>query len=320
MKPPKKFTAQADFSSLAIEMWKAQRMHIQGYRFVGKHSAIKICEWTKKSIRGKGNCYKEKFYGIHSHQCIQISPAVFFCDMNCLHCWRSLNFSLPPKNFVWDKPELIFKNCIEEHKKILKGFWGAAKLNKKKISEAEQPKHFAISLSGEPTLYPYLPEFIDLLKGRGMTAFLVTNGMHPEMIKKLIWHQPTNLYVTLHAPNEKIFKKECYPIMKNGWDNLLKSLSLLKKFECYTVIRLTLNKVTNMQFPEEYANIIEKARPKFVEVKAYMAVGGARAKLPYSTMPLMHEIIAFAKEIEKHSSYKIVNEKEDSRVVLMKRK
>ncbi len=320
MKPPKKFSAQAELLGLPIEKWKAQRMYIQGYRFVGKHSAIKVCEWTKKSIRGKGHCYKEKFYGISSHQCVQMSPAVFFCDLNCLHCWRSLQFMLPKKSFKWDSPQEIFDGCIKEHKKVIQGFWGALKVNEKKMREAEKPKHFAISLSGEPAFYPHLPELIDLIKSKGMTAFLVTNGMHPKMIKKLINHQPTNLYVTLHAPTEEIYRKECCPIIKNVWARLLRSLSLLKKFDCNTVIRLTLNKVTNMKNPEEYAKIIEKVKPKFVEVKAYMAVGGARQKLPYSTMPFFEEIKDFAKEIEKNSSYKIVNDKEDSRVVLMTRK
>ena len=71
---------------------------------------------------------------------------------------------------------------------------------------------------------------------------------------------------------------------------------------------------------EEYAKIIEEAKPKFVEVKSYMAVGGAREKMGYKAMPLFSEILSFAKEIEKNSSYKIVDKKEDSRVVLLKRK
>ncbi|MEK6893150.1 MAG: 4-demethylwyosine synthase TYW1 [Nanoarchaeota archaeon] len=319
MKPPLNFSRQIDLSNVSLEKWKAERMHVQGYRFVGRHSAIKVCEWTKKCIRGRKCCYKEKFYGINSHRCVQMSPAVFFCDLNCLHCWRSLQFMLPKKNFKWDSPEEIFDGCIKEHRKFIQGFWGALKVNEKKMSEAEKPKHFAISLSGEPTLYPYLPEFIDLIKSKEMTAFLVTNGMHPKMIKKLINHQPTNLYLTLHAPNSELFQKECCPIVKNGWKKMLKTLNLLKEFDCNTVIRLTLNKVTNMRNPEEYAKIIEKANPKFVEVKAYMAVGGAREKLPYSTMPFFKEIKDFAKEIEKNSSYKIANDKKDSRVVLMKR-
>jgi len=320
MKPPKKFPCQVNLSKVAVPEWKAKRMYLQGYRFVGKHSAIKICEWTKKAIRNKNFCYKQKFYGIQSHRCIQMSPVAFFCDFNCMHCWRSLSFILPPEKFEWDSPELIFRGCISEFKKAIAGFKGNKNIKKETYLEANSPMHFAISLSGEPTLYPYLPELIDLIKSEGKTAFLVSNGAHPEMIKKLINHQPTFLYITLPAPNEEIFRKECNPIINDGWKRLNKSLSLLKEFSCNTVIRLTLSKSSNMLLPEKYAEIIENVKPSFVEVKAYMAVGGARAKMPYESMPSHDEIISFAKEIEENSSYRIINQKSDSRVVLLARK
>ena len=44
-------------------------MEKQGYRFIGDHSIIKICRWTKKSLRNEGECYKNKFYGIPSWRC-----------------------------------------------------------------------------------------------------------------------------------------------------------------------------------------------------------------------------------------------------------
>jgi len=47
-----------------------------GYRFVGRHSAIKVCSWTKESIRGENFCYKKKFYNIESNQCVQMTPAM----------------------------------------------------------------------------------------------------------------------------------------------------------------------------------------------------------------------------------------------------
>lgn len=55
----------------------------QGYKLIGNHSAIKLCLWTRKSIKsnGKEHCYKEQFYkdmGIESHRCIQMTPALPF--------------------------------------------------------------------------------------------------------------------------------------------------------------------------------------------------------------------------------------------------
>ena len=65
------------------------------------------------------------------------------------------------------------------------------------LKEAFKPIHFAISLSGEPTMYPKLPELIDEIHKRGMTAYLVTNGSYPDMVEKLINHEPTQFYITL---------------------------------------------------------------------------------------------------------------------------
>jgi tRNA wybutosine-synthesizing protein 1 len=321
MRVPKRFSRRVDFSGVALPREKAKAMHVQGYRFVGKHSAIKVCEWCKKSIRGCGECYKQKFYGINSRRCLQMTPVAFFCDFNCLHCWRSLDFELPPEDFKWDSPEEIFEECLREQWRVIQGFKSRKGIDMNKFKEAEMPKHFAISLSGEPTLYPYLPEFIDLLKSKGMTAFLVTNGAHPEMIRKLIGkHEPTNLYVTLPAPDEKMYWKECCPRISDGWQKIHETLSLLRNFKCDTVIRLTLSKHSNMVHPEEYAEIIEKYKPKYIECKAYMPVGGARAKMGYKAMPEHEEIMDFARDIEKNSGYEIKDEKEDSRVVLLERK
>jgi tRNA wybutosine-synthesizing protein 1 len=92
---------------------------------------------------------------------------------------------------------------------------------------------------------------------------------------------------------------------------------MLGKFDCNTVVRLTLTKGLNFTDPKGYAEILEKSGTKYIEAKAYMAVGGSRRVLQYTDMPLFEEIKQFAEEIEKHSSYKIVSEKPDSRVVLL---
>lgn len=321
MKPLKKeFKSVVDLSNIPIQKWRAERMYKQGYRFVGKHSAVKLCMWNSKAIRDRGMCYKNKFYGIDSHRCIQMTPAAFFCDFNCLHCWRSLHFHLPNEKFEWDSPKLIFEGCIKEHKKLIQGFKSYGNKKNPKILEAEKPNHFAISLSGEPTLYPYLSELIDIIKSHGMTCFLVTNGAHPEMIHKLINHQPTNLSVTLPSPDEKTFEQECFPMIDNAWQRIQETFSLFSKFSCRTTIRLTLSKSSNMHSPEKYAGIIKKYQPKLIMCKGYVACGGAREKMGTEAMPSFEEILHFAEQIEKNSSYKIINSEKVSCVVLLSNK
>lgn len=290
-----------------------------GYRFVGRHSAIKVCHWTKESIRGKNFCYKKKFYGIESNQCVQMSPAQFFCTFNCRFCWRNFNYMLPRQHEEWDDPKQILDGCIEAQTQILQGFFGNPDTDREKLSEAMTPQHVAISLSGEPTLYPYLPEFIDEIMGRKMTAFLVSNGTRPQMIERLLDHQPTNLYISFYGTTPEMYKKTAVPMEKDYWENVNQSLKMLGKFDCNTVVRLTLSHGFNFTDPKGYAEIIEKSGAKFVECKGFMAVGGSRRSMKYENMPQHKEIQEFAAEFERHSSYRIIDEKPDSRVVLLTR-
>jgi Fe-S oxidoreductases len=289
----------------------------QHYALVGNHSAVQICSWTKKSLRDEDYCYKQKFYGIQSHRCCQMSPAVAWCQHRCLFCWRAIEHTLGDKiEGNVDNPKEIIDKCIEAQRKQLVGFKGNKKVNLKKLQEAFEPKHFAISLAGEPTIYPKISDLIKELKKRKITSFLVTNGMLPEVLAKI--EPPTQLYVSLDAPNEKIYKKIDRPVA-GSWNHLIKTLNMLPKLgkKTRTVLRLTLVKGINIAEPENYAKLIKIAKPKFVEVKAYMAVGFSRKRLGPSFMPTHFEVKEFAKEISKFCDYKIVDEKENSRVVLM---
>jgi tRNA wybutosine-synthesizing protein 1 len=295
-------------------------LYKQGYRLVGSHSAIKVCDWTKKSMRDEGFCYKQQFYNICSHRCCQMTPALQFCNHRCIFCWRDISFTKTKWEGKIDSPKDIVDGCIKEHIRYLHGFGGNKHANKKKLQESYSPNQFAISLSGEPTFYPKLPQLIDEIKGRNATAFLVTNGTNPNMLKKLIKnHEPTQLYITLPAPNEEIYKKVCNPLVKGTWKKILQSISLLKKFRCSTVLRMTLLKGYNMSYPEQYAEIIKSSEADFVECKAYMWVGYSRQRLAQENMPRHEEIKDFAEQIARLSGYRIKDEKKESRVVLLQK-
>ena len=299
-----------------------EKMEKAGYRFVGKrkHSAIKICSWCKSSLNEKGSCYKQKFYGIASSQCIQMSPTALVCSENCLFCWRPLRYTLPASTDEWDSPKEIMEGCIEAQRDLLQGFGGNPNTDSRKFYNAMRPKHVAISLSGEPTLYPMIGGLIEEIHNRKMTSFLVTNGTLPERLQGLLDNdqQPTQLYITLAAPDKKTLSKTALPMFDDAWERLQTSLSMLEQFK-RTVIRLTLVKNLNLVNPEGYAELVDKAGPSYLEVKAFMSVGGARDRLAYELMPTDKEIIEFAEVIEKNSSYKIIDHKQDSRVVLLTR-
>ncbi len=288
----------------------------QGYRIVGSHSAVKVCLWCKKAIKNEDSCYKQTFYGIKSNRCIQSSVSLTNCTHKCVFCWRSLEHTDPEEIKNPDSPKDIVDGLIKEQTLFLKGFRGNTQTNSTKYRESTLPKHIALSLAGDATLYPLLPELIEEIHSRDMTSFLVTNGQQPEMLKKLIKNPPTQTYITLPAPNKEIYKKTCNPHHKDGWDRLMKSLEILQKFPRAT-IRLSVMKGLNMVNPEEYAQIIKQFPPQFIEVKAVMTVGYAQYRLDYKNMARHEEIKEFSEKLAKELGWKIVAEKAESRVTLI---
>jgi len=303
-----------------IDKIKQKDLYRQGYRLVGNHSAVKVCEWTKKSLRDEGFCYKEKFYDTQCHRCVQMTPALGSCGHRCVWCWRDIDFTKPKWIGKVDDPKFIVDECIKANAKYLEGFGGSKKTNMEKYKERLKPQQFAISLSGEPTMYPKLDGLILELRKRKINSFLVTNGTNPGMLKKLLDKkaQPTQLYVTLPAPDEETYLRVCSPLIENGWKKILKSLSLMSKFK-RNVIRLTLVKDINMFDVEKYAELIKKYKPKNVEAKGYVHVGYSQKRLKKTNQPYHHEIKEFASKLAKLTGYKVIDDKKESKVVLLKK-
>lgn len=317
----------------------------QHYAIVGKHSAVQVCRWTKKSLRDEGVCYKEKFYGIKSHLCCQMTPAVMWCPNQCLHCWRAIELTIGDKlGEGIDSPNEIIDGCIEAQKKLLIGFkkiptskgHRVSKANMKKWKEAQEPMQFAISLSGEPMIYENIGGLIEELRIRGKTSFLVTNGLYPEKIKELAEKKqlPTQLYISVNTPNKKLYEEFHRSSMKNAWEKLNESLEIMSRLVCRTapkgvprdiskgmstrgIFRINLVKDLNMEGIEEYAELIKKANPMFVEIKGFMSVGFARQRIGYDKMPYHKDVREFAEKLAKVSGLKILDEKKESRVVLL---
>jgi len=290
----------------------------QGYRLVGKHSAIKLCYYCKSSLKDNGDCYKNKFYGINSWKCIQASVTLDICNLRCQWCWRDIDYN-PKKVKFLDDPKEIIEGFVKEQKNALDGYLGNEKVNKEKIIESMKPRHIALSLTGDACMYPRLPELINEIHKKNMTSFLVTNGTFTEMVKRLVNNQPTQMYITLPAADEETFKHVCRPIANNLWGKIIDSLSLLRKFRRSTV-RLTLGRGLNFKDPEKYAKIINDNEFKFLELKSVMCVGYARYRITGEQMLGHEEIKKFAEELSKMTDFKIIDEEPRGRVVLMSKK
>ncbi|MCD6461215.1 MAG: 4-demethylwyosine synthase TYW1, partial [Thermoplasmata archaeon] len=145
----------------------------QHYRVVGSHGGVKLCHWLKKKLTTGEACYKEKFYGIESHRCLQMTPAVDACTQSCLFCWRFQGFTRTSISDP-DDPKALLDGSIEAQRKLISGFGGDPRVSREMYEEAKNPNQIAISLSGEPTLYERLGEFIEEAKRRNMTTFVVS--------------------------------------------------------------------------------------------------------------------------------------------------
>ena len=304
----------------------------QHYELVGDHSAVQVCRWTKKSIRDEGVCYKEKFYGIESHRCCQMTPAVMWCPNQCIHCWRAIELTLGEKiDGKTDSPKEIIDGCIKAQKKLLEGFKikpetkhkTVSKANMEKWEEAQEPMQFAISLSGEPTVYEKIGDLVEELRKRGKTSFLVTNGLYPEKLKELSKKDqlPTQLYVSVNAPNKRLYDKFHRSCKKDAWELLNQSLDILSsvKSKTRTIFRINLVKDLNMkdEHVKEFAELIKKANPLFVEVKGFMSVGFARQRLGYERMPSYKEMKDFCKKLSKATGSKVLDSHEYSRAFVL---
>ena len=295
----------------------------QKYHLIGNHSAVKRCKWLYESIINDRPCYKQKFYGIKSHRCIQMTPSLYYCTQQCLFCWRAQSGDLQVswdemKIPIYDSPELIFEGSLRAQEKILTGYKGNPKTNWRKFEEALRPKHVAISLTGEPTLYEPLGELIRTYHQKGFTTFLVSNGTLPAKLSKLS-QEPSQLYISVCAPNEQVYNRVCRPEFPTAWEKLNETLGLLQSFHCPTVLRMTLVKEHNMDRIEEYAKLIEKSNPTYIEIKAYMHIGFSGLRLGFDRMPLHSEIKNFASQLSEKSGYKVLDEAPESRVVLLSR-
>jgi len=291
------------------------------------HSTVELCHWTKKSLKDEADCYKKIFYGIDTHRCVEFSPAGMMCHMKCIFCWRPMEFmkKIHMNEDEVDEPKDLMNGILQERRRLLSGYPGNPKVNMLKYREAINPNHYAISLSGEPTLYPKLPQLIKYIKEelKARSIFLVTNGVEPNMLKRLIKEDtlPTQLYLSMNAPNKELFIKINRPLIKDAWERWLESLNLLSKMNTRTVIRMTLIKDfnTDPKYMSEYAELIETGNPHFVEIKSYMHVGYSTRRLKKENMLYHNEVREYVKQLIRYldGKFAFMDEHPPSRIVVI---
>ncbi|XP_064893295.1 S-adenosyl-L-methionine-dependent tRNA 4-demethylwyosine synthase TYW1 isoform X6 [Columba livia] len=325
----------------------------QGYKLIGSHSGVKLCRWTKSMLRGRGGCYKHTFYGIESHRCMEATPSLA-CANKCVFCWSigerwrielcsgdctaSRNIAVQiivplslhirhhtnPVGTEWrwkmDQPEMILQEALENHRNMIKQFKGVSGVRADRLAEAMTAKHCALSLVGEPIMYPEINRFVKLLHQHGISSFLVTNAQFPDEIRNL--EPVTQLYVSVDASTKESLKRIDRPLFRDFWQRFLDSLKALSEKQQRTVYRLTLVKAWNVDELKAYADLISLGKPDFIEVKGVTYCGESSASnLTMANVPWHEEVVRFVQDLaDLVPDYEIACEHQHSNCLLIAHK
>lgn len=300
-----------------------ERMEKQKYHFVGSHTVVKKCYWTHKAMLEGRHCYKCKFYGIESHRDIQMSPSAFWCWNACLHCWRirpqDMGVDMDETKLpFYDDPKLLAEAVIREHIRLMTGYKGMANVDRKMVEEAFKPAHVTMSLTGEPTLYPLLSDLIKEFHKRGMTTFLVTRGVRPDILANLD-EEPSQLYISMEAWDKESYDYFTRPIVPRAWELTLETLEMLPSFTSPTVLRITLVRGFNdsERALEGFAKLVKLSMPSYIEIKSYMWLGTSRRRLSREDQADFDHVKRVGMRLSELTGYPLIGESRTSRVVLL---
>ncbi|KAK7291191.1 hypothetical protein RIF29_06134 [Crotalaria pallida] len=290
----------------------------QGYKIIGSHSGVKICRWTKSQLRGRGGCYKHSFYGIESHRCMEATPSLA-CANKCVFCWRH-HTNPVGKSWQWemDDPVEIVNSSINLHTNMIKQMKGVPGVTLERLNEGLSPRHCALSLVGEPIMYPEINALVDELHKRRISTFLVTNAQFPDKIKLL--RPITQLYVSVDAATKDSLKAIDRPLFGDFWERFIDSLTSLKEKHQRTVYRLTLVKGWNTEEVDAYYKLFSIGEPDFVEIKGVTYCGStATSKLTMENVPWHADVKAFSEALalKSQGEYEVACEHAHSCCVLL---
>uniref|UniRef100_A0A8C5NIX0 tRNA 4-demethylwyosine synthase (AdoMet-dependent) n=1 Tax=Junco hyemalis TaxID=40217 RepID=A0A8C5NIX0_JUNHY len=272
----------------------------QGYKLIGSHSGVKLCRWTKV-------CSVSFSHFINKNKWVTVPS--------------SLRHHTNPVGTEWrwrmDQPEQILQEALEKHQSMVRQFKGVSGVKAARLEEALAVKHCALSLVGEPIMYPHINQLVRLLHQQGISTFLVTNAQFPEEIRKL--EPVTQLYVSVDASTKESLKRIDRPLFKDFWERFLDSLKALAEKQQRTVYRLTLVKAWNVDELKAYADLISLGKPDFIEVKGVTYCGESSASsLTMANVPWHEEVLSFVQELARLlPDYGIACEHEHSNCLLL---
>lgn len=233
---------------------------------------------------------------------MEMTPSLA-CANKCVFCWRHHK---NPVGTSWrwkmDSPDEIVSEGVRLHRQMVKAMNGVPGAKKERLEHAQTIRHCALSLVGEPIMYPRINELVQELHARKISSFLVTNAQFPEAIKNL--GPVTQLYVSIDAADEKSLKEIDRPLFKDFWKRYIDSLSALKAKKQRTVYRFTMVKKWNFEDDREkeemenYVKLLQLGEPDLIEIKGVTFCGTSTASsLTMENVPWHHEVKNFAEKL-----------------------
>jgi len=240
-------------------------------------------------------------------------------------CWRH-HTNPVAKEWKWkvDAPEELVDLAIANHRSMMKQMKGVPGVVPERFEEAFTIKHCALSLVGEPIIYPYINEFIDLLHQKNISSFLVTNAQFPDKIDSV--KPVTQLYVSVDAATKESLKKVDRPVFTDFWERFLSCLDSLSRKGQRTVYRLTLIKEWNVEEIANYGELVGRGKPSFIEIKGFTYCGDSKtSNLTIKNVPFHEEVLRFSEELVNSTAflrenYEVSCEHEHSCCVLISHK
>merc|ERR1719362_2534917 len=172
---------------------------------------------------------------------------------------------------------MILNGALEGHYKMIKQMKGVPGVLPERYAEGFKVRHCALSLVGEPIMYPEINKYVDLLHSKEISSFMVTNAQFPDAMKML--KPVTQLYVSIDASTKEELKKIDRPLHKDFWE----------------------------RFIESFAKLVSLGKPDLIEVKGVTYCGTSKAsKLTMENVPWHEEVIYFVKKlVERLPDYDI---------------
>ena len=104
-----------------------------------------------------------------------------------------------------DSPVTIVKQALALHDQMVKQMKGVPGVHMDRLADARTVRHCALSLVGEPIMYPRINEMLDELHKRDISTFLVTNAQFPNVLTTCA-QSPSCTYQSMPPP-KSLYKK-----------------------------------------------------------------------------------------------------------------